>query len=1303
MLIPFLMQGAGLGDIVRAFGGVGQGAAGMDGLSSAISASMMNARRNFPLKQNQETINSAAEMLVDRLGINPYSGAGQGFSALLGGAYHAAPDIVGGILGIPNGQRFFSLIANGASGINLAAGYGSTDVLNPYSVMENHKRSMDMAKTVYDLGVKQDGGYDISYSHGLNMDEMGKVTQRLLSSRIAYREVSEGEDGIFRESGKDISFDKESDKFKENIKKLGSKFNEAASMLSKVTGSVEEAINMMDRLAGGNFLGGTAEQASKVASQAKRMATAIRVTSAIAGVSPTEAYENMTKLQSGMATGMGMSSYVANASGFSSLMGDMAFNATMGYNTWLAMNPNASPMQRKQALLAVNGRVQAYASSNAAALSAAIADNADMFSSDERKQIQDAMRSGHPEAVVGMVRGRIGESMYNTYMTDQSVQAAARYRASKDEKSSALLKDLDQANIEGNLQQVEDYGARLITRRTLSDIDDEMARRSGNTGFEKGRTEAVKRKFVDMAVKQGMRMDAAEKMDVDALRSWLQKRPGIEKSDLSKEENLAKIQEAGRQIDAMTMDDRQEESARQRLIKEIDNTSWNDEKKNELKKLAGRNGANLEEIANEAFSANTASERREIERRVFQGRFSRAGAATRKLRLERLEKAQDQNYTVDERMSAITRDSARQDLTEMGGLKKALLMEAPGNMRKAFDSFLEKARELEKRGAISLKGDEDLSKTYGNAASGMLADIFGDKLGSMEGDDLRKLERRLSEEIVNGMRGGSTFQEAFAASMKNLSDADKAKIGKDNVDRLVASANKGELKSADGKTSMVGKTFIDRASDELAKGASSEDVRKELSRAGDEIGKLGEGDVLDRFAEKARGLEGNGLLSLGEDKDLTKTYNEAARRMVSGIFGDKLGSMEGDDLRKLETRLSEEIVKGMRGGSTFQEAFADAIGKLTEEEKGKIGYGTDKDGKTLAGQATVDYLVKKARSGDLKDADRKAFLATTSSVIDERSKGVKADAIKEMAKLAKGDIGKLSEADAFKRFTELAKTVGGYDISDEEFDKLSAEKSKSVKEKGSAQKAISDMLGAMKPRGQKDLGFFAMSGTGSPDNAGILMAASMAKIAGLDLRKIDFGKGMEGLLSALDDEKSGRTMNAWSNAIHVGGASYQKESIKSAETQALRLGELVNKDKSLLEDAKAAYGTGPEADEAKKRLVGKLNAAGSADADSDAAMIATLQGKTIGGQNAMEVMQKGRGGLDAAKKAAGDKYDEQMIGVVRESARKDSEGYAIGKSIGDLISKISPFIDLVTNPNEMSPIPVKLFGPVDLSRRSVYP
>ena len=131
MLIPLLMSGAGLGDILRALGGEGMNSAKMDGLSSMISSSISRAKLYFPLRQNQETINSAAEMLADRLGINPYSGAGQGFVHVLGSAYHAAPGIIGGLLGVPNGQQFFSTVANGASGINLAAGYGSTKVLNP--------------------------------------------------------------------------------------------------------------------------------------------------------------------------------------------------------------------------------------------------------------------------------------------------------------------------------------------------------------------------------------------------------------------------------------------------------------------------------------------------------------------------------------------------------------------------------------------------------------------------------------------------------------------------------------------------------------------------------------------------------------------------------------------------------------------------------------------------------------------------------------------------------------------------------------------------------------------------------------------------------------------------------------------------------------------------------------------------------------------------------------------------------------------------------------------------------------------
>ena len=1475
MLIPLLMSGAGIGDILRTLGGAGQSAAGMDGLSAVMTSSMARARQYFPLKQNQETINSAAEMLADRLGMNPYSGIGQGLVHLMGSAYHIAPDMVGSVLGIPNGQQFFSTVANGASGINMAAGHGMTDVLNPYSVMENHKRTMDMAKMVYDLGVNQGGGYNIKFSHGLNMGEMGKVTQRLLSSEMAYKD----------EDGKRIDPDKDSEKFRENIKKLGSKFNEAASMLSKVTGSVEEALNMMDRLAGGNFLGGTADQASKIASQAKRMATAIRVTSAIAGVSPTEAYANMTNLQQGMANGMGVSSFIANSSGFSSLMGDMAFNATMGYNTWLATNPTASPTQRKQALLAVNGRAQAYASSNGAALAAAVADNAGMFTPEEQRQIENAYRSGRPNDIVELVRGRIGENMYNTYMTDPSVQIAARNRAMRDNPD--LMKGLDQAGMEGNLEQAEAYGARKMIRKTMMDLDGDLAERSGRSGFSKERADAVKREFVKMAVEQGMTEKGASSMSVTELRRFLRDRPGIDNVELEKRENMAMVNAATRQIKSMTMDSKEESAAKQRLIQEIERSeSWSDEAKADMVKRIN-DGANLEDIAREFSGGMEIGERKDLVKRVFRGRYSKNEAERMRMRLSQFEKSQKGGYSVDERMTALERDAARQDLSEMGGLKKIMQSDAiVKNDAEAMNAFAERAKELEDAGKIKLKGDRDLSKTYNEAARRMVSGLFGGKLGNMGGDELKEFESRISGEIVKAMEGGSTFQEAFAASMRKLTDdekkaigfgtdssgkptegqravegligrAERGEIGKfdrraflKNASEVIAEMSKGskyapavkelgEMASGDlgkgegevledfakragelerkGRLSTGGdkglsKTYVEAAKrmvsglfgdklgemsgsdlgkfetrisgeivkymkggmsfsdafarateegnltkeekeaigygkddkgqtlagqatleqfrerarsgelkdfdrraflstassviDEMSKGSKYAPAVKELGEmASGDLGK-GEGEVLEDFAKRAGELERKGRLSTGGDKGLSKTYVEAAKRMVSGLFGDKLGEMSGSDLGKFETRISGEIVKYMKGGMSFSDAFARATeeGNLTKEEKEAIGYGKDDKGQTLAGQATLEQFRERARSGELKDFDRRAFLSTASSVIDERSNSARADAVKEMRRLASGKIGKMSESEAFKRFRDLAKTVGGYDISDEEFDKAGEEELKSVddKKRGSAKKGMASFLERIKRGGVRDQSFFAMSATGSADKAAILMAATNFKMAGGDLKKLNLGKEWEEVLSSIDDDKAGRTMNAVSNAIHVGGASYQREAIKSAENQALRLGKLASEGKIDLDNAKKAYdASSPEAAEAKKKLIGQLKAAGSSDAEADAAMIATLQEQKIGGVNAMEVMKKGKKGLDAAKAAAKDGYDEQMVGIVRGAARKDSAAYDIGKAIGDFMKMISPFIQ---DPSSVfkNPIPVKMWGPVDLSGRSFF-
>ena len=1104
-LIPLLMSGAGLGDILRQLGGAGLGASNLDGLTSAISSSTWQARLRYQLMPSQDTINSAAEMIADKIGINPYSGFGQGFVSMLGSAYHVAPDIFGGILGIPDGSRFFSGIANGASGISMAAGYGRTDVVNPYSVMGAHKRAMDLGQMVYELGVRPEGGYNVSYTHGLNMDEMGKVTQRLLSSDMAYQD----------ESGNRIDPSADSKKFKDRIEKLGSRFNEAAAMLAKVTGSVDEALKVMDNLAGGNFLGGTEREASEVATRAKRMSAAIRITSAMAGISPTEAYANMQGLVQTMSSGMGMNSSIAAASGFSSLLSDMAYNATMGYNAWAAVNPNASQMQRGQALLAVNGRAQAYASSNGAAMAAAVADNYGQFTPDERQRIVEAFRSGRPNDVLDLVRRRIGENTFQEYMTNPAMQVAARNRAMQENPD--FMKDIDQAGMEGNLAQAEAYGAKRMLDKYLSDIDEDLSTRSGRSGYANERDEAVKESLVSIAVKKGGMTEAgARGMNLNDLRRALQEDENIDNAELEKIENSAKISAAKGQIDSMRMSSKEESDARQDLIKAINGSKGYQPEKKDAWVRRINDGESLEQIATEFTRNMNANDRNEFMRRTFNGKYSSGEAERRKRVLDRVEKTQRPEYSLEDRMRAIERDSARAEIGRSGKLKGIV--------------------------------------------------------------------------------------------------------------------------------------------------------------AGGDFGKLTGAEAMDRFSDAA-------LSALGIDKNANPasataatdaTYTEAARRVVSGIFGGKLGDLEGKGLEALEGRISGEVVRFMKEGKSVSEAFTLAMGTLTDEEKGKIG---------KSGVETVEQM-KKDAEGD-KRLTNKAFFSSAASVVDEKTSGRRAKAVEEMKKIAGGDFGKLTGADAFERFMDLAKEVGGLDVGEEELKKIREEGLKSIgttKDDGTkftAMDAINAAGGKLKKVGIRGgTGFFAQAGSGSADKAGILMAATFFKLAGGDISRLGLDDETVKLLSDLDMSKADSSMNAISNALNGGSApAFRKDAVAGVEKRMQELGSILGGEKGINKETvqKALAGGAEE----MKQLEAALS--GRADSKSDIAFLRTLNEKKYGNRSALDVMYEGKEGVKKAREWAGDKYEEQTIGIARESARKDSDAYKMMDSIGEFIKNVAPFF---TNPVE---------------------
>ena len=878
ILIPLLMSGQGIGGILQQLGGPGKGAAGMDGLSAMMGASAFQARMAFPMTQNPGTIHSAAEVLAERLGFNPYSGAGQGFAHAMGGLYKMAPGFFGNMLGVPDGRQFFSTIANNSAGISAASGLGQMDIFNPYSVMAAHERTRNLSRAAYDLGVRPDGGYNLTYSHGLNMDEMGRVTQRMLSSGIAYQD----------EKGNRID-PNDADKFKENMKKFGSKMNEAVASLSKITGSVDEALNVMDRLAGGNFLGGTQHQASDIANKAKKMAAAVRITSAIAGISPTETYAHMQGLMLSMSGGLGIDSRVAAMSGASNFMGNVAYNAMMGYNAWAASNPNASPFQREQGRMAAQGRAQAYASESASKIAAAIADNAGRFTEDEKKRMLSDLRSGNTEYAYRLARERLGYRTLTEYMNNPAMQVAARYRVSQSKDGQAFIEALDMANMEGQIQQTETSGATRMLGIYLSDMDTKLSAVSGGNKFRGARDSAVRARFIELATKQGLDPSVANTYSIGNLRRFLKNT--MNGDDLAREENMASANAAIGQIDAMTMSQDEKSAAMARFENRMGGIVSNDKLSEIMGKI--KNGASIESMI-KTYVADP-KQAREVMKEVLQDKITQEYADQLKKPLEDVKKSQDLEYTEKERMDAIARNAARADLERAGGFKKALgsRIQDAATDKDARAEF-EKAARGDKR--LSIGKDFDFSGTYAEAANRVISDMFGENLGNLKGDKLKDLNTRISKDIAERMqKEGISFREAYkqATGEKGvITEADKKAIGKEGLDAIKNLGDSDNLKRD---------SFYASAASVLDEEAGTAGAISEMRRlSAGKFGEMGQKKAFNRFVELAKKSGGMNMSDAEIDK------------LAASVSGGVDFGKDGSGLSAIKAFMKQGMPKGVR-------------------------------------------------------------------------------------------------------------------------------------------------------------------------------------------------------------------------------------------------------------------------------------------------------------------------------------------------------------------------------------------------------
>lgn len=798
ILIPLLMSGADISTIFRQLAG-GSGASSYDGLQDMISRRNSLFVRGNRLSPDRDTINQHVSATLDTLGINPFTGAAQGLTSLLGSMYNLAPDAIGAFIGLPSPGSFYQQIANGAAGISVASGQGLPNLFNPYSARESYDNAVGLARKIQGFANRPRGGLNVDFTHGLNMSEVGTVAQRLLSSDIAYNRIEEDDNGrIHKERLTTEEFDK-------NIKDLGSKFNETVSMLTKITGSVKEAIGVMDKLGGGNFLGGTTEDALNVAKKAQSMAANIRVTAAMAGIDPKEAYANMIGMQQGLVKRYGVDPIIASASGFDALMMNPAYKATMAYQTWAAQNPGASEQDKTKMMAAAQARVTQYSGTNGEALAAMVSANKDKFTDAEIKSIETAYRVGRPNDIQRMVRERIGSAAYENYMNDPAAIMAFRMSGDKE-----IQDRLANAAYEGNLSLVEMEGGRRMLENDLSSSDEELTRITGQRKYRgQDRREASAAELRKMAVeKYGLSEEQASKWNVKQIRNYLME-SGADMKEVTRRENTAIIDRQINEINDLRMSDAEETSARGKLSDFIDNLGVNDEKKKELKdKLADTKDLN-------SFYTSLARQfNLKYDSSILGGKMSNAHADSMIKNLSGSKRYWQVESTPEELERTIKSRAGQiglKDSFALGGVIAGEDFQSKDKSDKDALAMIDKAiEEKSDKGLIYLDADSvrelALKKVVSEKLfSGGIGDIKDTASGGSENPVYRKLVSKVAKGIDERVKGGLSIDEAKKDSLKELLNDTywKESLGKEGISEIYRLIDTSEEKNNFGRVDIA--------------------------------------------------------------------------------------------------------------------------------------------------------------------------------------------------------------------------------------------------------------------------------------------------------------------------------------------------------------------------------------------------------------------------------------------------------------------------------------------------------------------
>lgn len=980
-LVGMLAGGASVSQVLSRFSGNG-GSASYDGLQAIIASQNSAFRKDKSLEYKNEDIVRRAEAFIDTLGFNPTTGAAQGTAQLMAHIYKFAPDVVGALIGMPNKQSLYQQLANNSAGISSASGR-ATSVLNPYSARDAYNRAVDLAHSVSNFAIRPDGkGFNIDFTHGLNMDEIGMVTSRLLSSKIPYHR--------WEEKGKKMGdrLDEESQEFRDELKNLGDKFNSTASMLTKLTGSIKESLKIMDELAGGNFLGGTKAQAEDVARRAQSMAATVRMTAAVAGVSPQEAFKNMRVTQELLLQRSGVHQSLADASGYSGVLMNHAANAITSYNMWAASNPGASPMEKKRALFAIQTRFAQYVGTNGEAAAAIVSGHLDLFSKEEQETIKNAYRRGEPDSVRQLIQNRIGIAAYTDYINDPAAIQGFREAGDQD-----FLREMAQAATEGNDTQTHRAGARRMLSHSLSRTDGELSLYTGDRRLRyKDRRDAATDALRRLARENGMSAEGAASMDLDKLRNYLN-RKGVDPRVIERTIHSAEIERQERDIKKNTMSSKEEATARRNLIRWVDSLGQlTNERKEELKKQI-EGGGNLNQIYdNERLALGI----KKYDPSILGGKISQEESK----RMLRGLSEDKKNWAVDATDEELMRSiKPRIDVASLLGtisLTEGIVdkdfVDKKISDRDALQKFDERARNFIERGKIKITDkettDQLMAETRKKAFTSVISDVIDGKIGNLDKDSKdrdkngknaydRAIER-IRDRVIKGVtdkNNPESIQEAFNNALEALKKDKNFDIGEDGkkrIDQLLKDEN-NEVRKGLNRETIAGKEtslYQQRAAanlSDLYKGFFSAKTSKNFIDTAEKLVKAGV------ISDKAwKGIDRNALNTEAGRKAARKLLTPDALNSRVARIAARLGVTRGDPNAVAMAGIVEDAkLKGL--GQEDTRKLIEQMGKtmgLSEDQISNLTKSLDDTQAAKNANALSDAINFKEGSFSKKEIER---------------------------------------------------------------------------------------------------------------------------------------------------------------------------------------------------------------------------------------------------------------------------------------------------------------------------------------------